>query len=88
MRAEMHPSTAVDNDLAKHDLAHHDHAHHDLNERLSLEQKEILQSAVAKIVKNGEFVGVSASEMAELLRSGLTVRELLDYLAARTSEVA
>jgi hypothetical protein len=74
----MHLSTDVD----------HKPANHDLNERLSLEQKEILQSAVAKIVAYGEIVGVSASQMAELLRSGLTVRELLDYLAARTSEIA
>jgi hypothetical protein len=63
-------------------------ANHDRDEGLSEEQKLILQSAVAKIVACGERVGVSANQMAELLRSGWTVRELLDYLAARTGEVA
>jgi len=33
-------------------------------------------------------VGVSAEQMIELLQSGLTVRELLQYLAARTGQVA
>jgi hypothetical protein len=63
-------------------------ANHDRDDGLSEEQKLILQSAVAKIVAYGERVGVSAQQMAELLRSGWTVRELLDYLAARTGEVA
>ena len=73
MRAEIHPMAATNRDR---------------DERLSLEQKQILQSAVAKIVAYGDFVGVSANQMAEMLRSGFTVRELLDYLAARTGEVA
>jgi hypothetical protein len=63
-------------------------AYHDRDDGLSEEQKLILQGAVAKIVANGERVGVSANQMAELLRSGWTVRELLDYLDARTGEGA
>jgi hypothetical protein len=73
MGAENHPTAATNGDW---------------DERLSLEQKQILQSAVAKIVSYGESVGVSANQIAELLSSGFTVRELLDYLAARTTEVA
>ncbi len=60
----------------------------DLAEPLTLAQKEALQRAVAKVVVLGAQVGVSADQMMELLKSGLTVRELLDYLAARTGEVA
>jgi len=63
-------------------------ASRDLAEPLSLEQKEALQRAVAKIVALGAQVGVSADQMIELLDSGLTVRELLQVLAARAGEVA
>jgi len=60
----------------------------DLAEPLTLAQKEALQRAVAKIVALGAQVGVSADQMILLLESGLTVGELLEYLAARTGEVA
>jgi len=60
----------------------------DLTEPLTLAQKEALQRAVAKVVALGAQVGVSADQMIVLLESGLTVGELLDYLAARTGEVA
>jgi hypothetical protein len=52
-------------------------------ETLTLAQKEMLERAVAKLVLVGEQVGVSADQMILLLESGLTVRELLEYLAAR-----
>jgi len=51
-------------------------------------QQESLQRAVAKIVALGAQVGVSADQMVELLQRGLTVGELLEYLAARTGKVA
>ena len=57
-------------------------------EPLTLAQKEALQRAVVKVVALGAQVGVSAEQMIDLLKSGLTVRELLEYLAARTGEVA
>ena len=60
---------------------------HEQSEPLTLEQKETLQRAVAKIVALGEQAGVSPDQMSELLESGLTIQELLQYLAARTSEV-
>ena len=43
---------------------------------------------VAKIVALGAEAGVSADEMIDLLKAGLTVPELLAYLAARSGEVA
>jgi hypothetical protein len=60
----------------------------DIADPLTLAQKEALQRAVAKVVALGAQVGVSADQMILLLESGLTVGELLDYLAARTGEVA
>ncbi len=62
-------------------------ARHDPTESLTLAQKEALQRAVAKVVALGAQVGVSADQMILLLQSGLTVGELLEYLAARTGEV-
>jgi hypothetical protein len=60
----------------------------DLAQPLTLAQKEALQRAVGKIVGLGKQVGVSADQMILLLDSGLTVGELLEYLGARTGEVA
>jgi hypothetical protein len=60
----------------------------DESEPLTLAQKEALRRAVVKVVALGAQVGVSADQMIELLKSGLTVRELLEYLAGRTGEVA
>jgi hypothetical protein len=58
-------------------------ARHQPTESLTLAQKEALQRAVAKVVALGAQVGVSADQMILLLQSGLTVGELLNYLAAR-----
>jgi hypothetical protein len=55
---------------------------------LSPAQKEALQRGVAKIVALGAQVGVSADQMIELLKAGLTVGELLEYLAALSEEGA
>ncbi|MBZ5663326.1 MAG: hypothetical protein LAO30_01870 [Acidobacteriia bacterium] len=63
-------------------------ASHDPVESLTPEQKEALQRAVAKIVALGAQTGVTPDQMIELLKSGLTVGELLEYLAARSGEVA
>jgi hypothetical protein len=57
-------------------------------ESLTPAQKEALQRAVAKIVALGAQVGVSTDQMILLLQSGLTVGELLEYLAARSGDVA
>ncbi len=60
----------------------------DRGEPLTPAQRETLQRAVAKIVALGAKTGVSADQMIRLLESGLTVGQLLEYLAARTGEVA
>jgi len=61
---------------------------HNLAEPLTETQKEALQRAVTKIVALGAQVGVNTDQMILLLESGLTVGELLEYLAARSGEVA
>jgi len=61
---------------------------HNLAEPLTVAQKEALQRAVTKIVALGAHAGVNADQMTLLLESGLTVGELLEYLAARSGEVA
>jgi len=53
-------------------------------ESLSFGDRDALERAVAKVILLGEQVGVGTEQMIRLLNSGLTVRELLEYLAART----
>ena len=60
----------------------------DSSDPLTLQEKEVLERAVAKIIGLGQQVGVSADEMINLLQSGLTVRELLEYLLSRTGDAA
>jgi len=57
-------------------------------EGLTFAQKRILERAVAKIVLLGEQAGVSIDQMILLLRSGLTVGELVEYLADRSGQVS
>ncbi|HKM48034.1 MAG TPA: hypothetical protein VJX69_10620 [Terriglobales bacterium] len=63
-------------------------ATHDLVESLTPAQKETLQRAVGKVIALGAQKGVSADQMVEMLKAGLTVGELLEYLAAQSGEVA
>ncbi len=60
----------------------------DAPDSLSVEDKQTLERAVAKILVLGDQVGVSADEMIHLLQGGLTVRELLEYLLSRANDVA
>jgi len=53
---------------------------------MTLPQKAVLERAVAKVILLGEEVGVSTDQMILLLNSGLTVEELLEYLAMRAAE--
>jgi len=59
-----------------------------LADSLTFPQREVLYRAVAKIVLLGAQVGVSVDQMILLLESGLTVGELLDYIALREVENA
>ena len=61
---------------------------HDPVEPLTAAQEETLRCAVAKVVELGAQTGVTTDEMIHLLDSGLSVAELLEYLAARSGEVA
>lgn len=56
-------------------------------EPLTCGQKKVLERAVIKLMLIGEQVGVTPDQMILLLQSGLTVRELLDYLAARERDI-
>lgn len=46
-------------------------------------QQSVLETAVEKLLRFGEYVGVTPEDMIRLLDSGLTIGELLDYLASR-----
>jgi hypothetical protein len=54
---------------------------------LARDQQEMLKRAVAKMVMLGEQVGVSTDQMILLLDSGLTVRELLEYLLSQKTDL-
>jgi hypothetical protein len=61
---------------------------HGVVEPLTTAQEETLRRAVAKLVEFGAQTGVTTEEMIHLLDSGLNVGELLEFLAARSGEVA
>lgn len=48
-------------------------------------EARLLERAIVKLVLYGHKVGVTAEEMISLLDSGMTTRELLEFLAARGS---
>jgi hypothetical protein len=56
----------------------------DLAGALAFHEQEVLERAVAKVVYLGESVGVDTDQMIEMLDHGMTVRELLEYLASLT----
>jgi len=60
----------------------------DLVDSLTPEQREALESAVAKIVALGARNGITPDQMIEMLKSGLTVRELLEYLTRGAGDVS
>ena len=58
----------------------------DLAESLNIGEQEVLERAVGKMVLLGKQVGVSPDQMILLLESGLTVVDLLEYLAVRNGQ--
>jgi hypothetical protein len=48
----------------------------------------LLQQAVEKLVHFGQQVGVPPEEMISLLDSGISIRDLLAFLASKTSGAA
>lgn len=60
----------------------------DTSEPLSVQQREVLERALAKTAMLGARVGVDMDQMIQLLESGMTVRELLEYLVTLADEFA
>ncbi len=58
----------------------------DLAESLNIGQQEVLERAVGKMVLLGKQVGLSPGQMILLLESGLTVVDLLEYMAVRNGQ--
>jgi hypothetical protein len=58
----------------------------DLAESLNIGEQEVLERAVGKMVLLGKQVGVTPDRMILLLESGLTVVDLLEYLAVRNGQ--
>jgi len=55
-----------------------------IREQLSESGTKLLESAVEKLVRYGEQVGVTPEEMIALLDSGIGIRELLTFLASKS----
>jgi hypothetical protein len=58
----------------------------DLLDSLSIGDQGVLERAVGKLVVLGQHVGVSTDQMIQLLESGLSVAELLEYLVVRNRQ--
>ena len=58
----------------------------DLLDSLSIGDQGVLEQAVGKLVVLGQQVGVSTDQMIQLLESGLSVAELLEYLVLRNRQ--
>ena len=52
------------------------------------EQRRLLEQSVEKVVRIAQQVGVTPEDMILLLDSGFSIRELLAFLASKTSGVA
>lgn len=51
-------------------------------------QEVFLERAAEKVVRFGQQVGVTPEDMIQLLDSGISVRDLLAFLASKTSGIA
>jgi hypothetical protein len=58
----------------------------DAVESLNCAQEEVLERAIIKLVLLGRQVGVDPDQMISMLESGMSVIELVEYLAARNKE--
>jgi hypothetical protein len=57
----------------------------DPGDEVDPERMQVLHTAVDKLIRFGEQVGVNPEEMVLLLDSGMTVRGLLYYLVSQSS---
>ena len=53
----------------------------------TIAQMEVLERALAKLVLVGERAGIGMDEMIELLESGMSVWQLLEYVFTRAADV-
>ena len=58
--------------------------HEDLDER----RARLLEQAVEKLVRYGQKVGVAPEEMISLLDAGISIPDLLAFLASKSSGAA
>jgi len=58
----------------------------DLGESPTFADQEVLERAIVKLALLGQQVGVSVDQMIALLESGLSVVELVEYMAARNRQ--
>jgi hypothetical protein len=59
-----------------------------LNHSCFEEREELLQRAVEKLVRFGQRVGMTPEEMISLLDSGVSIQNLLAFVAAKNSGAA
>jgi hypothetical protein len=59
-----------------------------LNHSCIEERDELLQGAVEKLARFGQRVGVTPEEMISLLDSGVSIQNLLAFVAAKNSGTA
>jgi hypothetical protein len=52
------------------------------------EHRRLLEQAVEKVVRVAQRVGVTPEELVSLLDSGISIPDLLAFLASKTSAVA
>jgi hypothetical protein len=57
-------------------------------DRFVEEHRLLLEQAVEKVVRVAEQVGVTPEEIISLLDSGITIRDLLAFLASKASGIA
>ncbi len=58
----------------------------DAVESLTYAEERVLERALAKLILLGGHVGVDAGQMIALLESGLSMLELVEYLATRNPQ--
>ena len=65
-----------------------DSRHTNLAETPTFADQEVLERAITKLVLLGRQVGVSPEQMIEMLEGGLSVVELVEYLAGRSNQAS
>ena len=56
--------------------------------RVDLQRRGVISVVAEKLVWYGQRVGVTPEEMISLLDSGISIKDLLAFLASKSSEAA